>query len=100
VSPPRFLKNDIVFRHLPAVVLLLAVFALPFHLHFFTSAAQITQECSCYHGVRTQTGLAPAPSDSTPTVRTSFVDLYEPQSFTRLTTDSRSIRAPPSLSAL
>jgi hypothetical protein len=85
----------VVHHRLAAAVLLLAVFALPFHLHFFTPAAQLAQECSCYHGVRTQAGLAPAPADWTPTFQASFVVLHEPQLLGSHTFGSYAIRAPP-----
>jgi hypothetical protein len=87
-------------HRLAAAVLLLAVFALPFHLHFFTPTAQLAQECSCYHGVRTQAGLTPAPADYTPTIQASFVALYEPRGFSRLSIHFHAIRAPPAVAAL
>ena len=83
-------------RHVTATVLLLAVFALPFHLHFFTPTAQIAQECSCYHGVRTQAGLAPVAADWTPTFQASFLVLCEPQLLGSHSFGSYAIRAPPS----
>ena len=82
-------------RTLVGLVLVLAVFALPFHLHFFTPTAQIIQECSCYHGVRTQAGLAPASADWTPTFQASFVVPHKPQLFGSHLFGSYAIRAPP-----
>jgi hypothetical protein len=82
-------------HRLAAAVLLFAVFALPFHLHFFTPTVQLAQECSCYHGVRTQAGLAPVPADYTPTFQASFVVLHEPQLLGSHSFGSYAIRAPP-----
>jgi hypothetical protein len=93
-------SKRVVRKRLAAAVLLLAVFALPFHLHFFTPTAQLTQECSCYHGVRTQAGLGPVPADWTPTFQTSFIVLHEPQLLISHSFGSYSIRAPPHSSSL
>lgn len=88
-------KKSAAPNRLTAAVLLLAVFFLPFHFHLFNPAAQLSQECSCYQGARSQAGLAPAPADWTPTFQASFIVLYEPQIFGRLAFDSHAIRAPP-----
>jgi hypothetical protein len=100
VSRARFQPSGPVARHLTATVLLLAVFALPLHFHFFTPTAQLSQECACSHGVKSQAGLAPAPADWTPVFETSFVENYEPQVFTWLGAYSHAIRAPPYTSSL
>jgi hypothetical protein len=94
VSQPTA-KKSVASHRLTAVVLLLAVFALPFHFHFFTPTAKLSQECSCYQGARSQTGLAPALSDWTPAFHASFIVLHEPQVVGRLSFGSRAIRAPP-----
>ena len=75
--------------------LLVALFFLPLHFHPFTPAAQLTKECSCYHGLRTQAGLAPAQADWTPAFHASLVFAYEPQVFGWFSVDSHAIRAPP-----
>jgi len=86
------------FGHrLAAALLLTAVFALPFHFHFFSPTAQLSQECTCYHGVKTQTGPAPAATDWKPAVAAWLVHSFRPRLVTRIAIDSRSIRAPPSL---
>ena len=87
-------------QHLIAAFLLLAVFFLPLHFHSFTPAAQVSKECSCYHGGRTQAGLAPAPTDWTPTFQLSSVVVYELQVFGWHSFDSYAIRAPPSIASL
>ena len=48
-------------RYLIAGVLLLAIFFLPLHLHSFTPTTQVSEECSCYYGARTELGSAPTP---------------------------------------
>ncbi|MGH7767336.1 MAG: hypothetical protein ACREQP_07765 [Candidatus Binatia bacterium] len=82
-------------NRLTAAVLLLAIFALPLHFHFFTPTAKLNQECSCYQGARTQAVLAPAQADWIPAFQASFIDLDQPQVFGRLSFDSHAIRAPP-----
>ena len=89
-------KRGVISCYVTAAVLLLAVFALPLHLHFFTPTAQITQECSCYRGVRTQAGLAPVQADWTPTFQASFIVLHELQLLGAHSLGSYAIRAPPS----
>ena len=37
------------------------IFFLPFHFHPIASGPELSQECSCVCGTRTQTGLGPAP---------------------------------------
>jgi hypothetical protein len=84
-------------RRLFGAILLFFVFFLPLHFHFFSATAQLTQECSCYHGVRTQTGLTSAPADWAPFFQASFVEIYEPKVFSRLPIHFHAIRAPPSI---
>jgi hypothetical protein len=86
--------------HWIASLLLLTVFFLPLHLHFFTSTAQVNKECGCYYGGRTQADLARAPANFTPTFQVSSVVVYEPQVFAWSSFDSYAIRAPPSITSL
>ncbi len=44
-------------RRFVGLLLFLTVFLLPLHFHPLTVTAQITKECSCLFGSRTQTGL-------------------------------------------
>jgi len=92
---PSLNKQSFYLRVLVGSVLLIAFFFLPLHFHSLTPTAQLSQECSCYHGVRTQAGLAPAPADWTPTFQASFIVLHEPQVFERISLASHAIRAPP-----
>ena len=100
MSLPSRPQKGIGSRHLIASLLLLAVFFLLLHLHFFTSTAQVNKECSCYHGGRTQAGLAPAPANWTPTFQVSSVIVYGLQVFGWCSFDSCAIRAPPSIASL
>jgi hypothetical protein len=88
-------KNGSRTRRLLGAAVLFFVFFLPLHFHFFSPTAQLTQQCSCYHGVRTQAGLASTPTDCTPTFQAVTVETYEPQIFIRLSIYSLPIRAPP-----
>jgi hypothetical protein len=49
--------------------LLLFVFLLPFHFHF-SATAQVSKECSCVHGNRTQLALTAEISTCVPTLQT------------------------------
>ena len=95
-----FMKRGVGPHRVAAVILLLAVFFLPLHSHSFTPTAQVTKECSCYHGGRTQAGLAPALADWTPSLQASLIVAYEPQVLGWLSIKSHTIRAPPSASSL
>lgn len=94
------MKRSLESRRLIGAVLFLAVVFLPLHFHSFTVAAQLSKECSCYHGGRTQIGLAPASVDWTPAFEPAQVVLYEPEFFAWFSVDSHAIRAPPPLQAL
>jgi hypothetical protein len=92
---PSLNKQSFYSRTLVGSVLLIAFFFLPLHFHSLTPTAQLSQECSCYHGVRTQAGLVPVPADWTPTFQASFVVLHEPQLLGSHSFGSYAIRAPP-----
>lgn len=91
------MKKAFTSRRLIGAVLFLAVFFLPLHFHSFTVAAQFSKECSCYHGGRTQIGLAPASVDWTPAFEPAQVVLYEPEVSSWFSVDFHAIRAPPAL---
>ena len=87
-------------RRLIGAVLFLAVAFLPLHFHSFTVAAQFSKECSCYHGGRTQIGLAPAAIDWTPVFEPAQIVLYEPEVSSWFSVDFHAIRAPPFAASL
>lgn len=87
-------------RRLIGILLFLAVFFLPLHVHSATLAAQVTKECSCVHGARTQAGLAPELVSWTPFLACHFV-ANESQDFPwSLSILIRDIRAPPTPAGL
>ena len=76
-------------------LLLLSVFFLPLHYHPLGTAAQITKDCSCVHGTRTEVGLTSASVGST-LVFTTFRLTGDIQDSTgSLLIASGHIRAPP-----
>jgi hypothetical protein len=71
-------KTTLALYRAVSVAVLLLVFFLPLHFHI-SSAAQVTQDCSCVHGTRAQ--LAPPSGSATaapvllvtvPAARTEF----------------------------
>jgi hypothetical protein len=87
-------------RRLIGAGLLLAVFFLPLHFHFVTPTVQLTKECSCVYGMRTQAGPVAAATHWTPTFHVTFIVVYESQTFASILVHSRAIRAPPSFTSL
>ena len=84
-------------RRLIGTVLFLAVFFLPLHFHSFTLTSQISKECSCYHGGRTQVGLTPVTDDWSPIFQPFFLTVYEAQALACFSVNSHTIRAPPAI---
>jgi len=91
------MKRALNSRRLIGIVLFLAVFFLPLHSHAFTVTAQLGKECSCYHGGRTQVGLAPVTADWAPNFQPYLFVSYEPRVFDYSSVDSHAIRAPPAI---
>ena len=79
---------------------MLAVFFLPFHFHFITSVAEVSNEWSCYLEGRTHVALLPTTADWSPIFQPSFVVVCEPQVFGWLSIKSPIIRAPPLIFSL
>jgi hypothetical protein len=72
--------------------LILAVFSLPLHLHVTSPlASQVTKECICLQGSRTQANLATTSTVCAPVIAVCAVAL-----FTQVEFDSESIRIPSS----
>ena len=83
-----------------SLLLFLTVFFLPLHFHSVAAKAQVTKECSCVHGTRTEAGLAVAPFNWIPvlaaeTVASEFLDCLSYGRF-----QIHGIRAPPLTSSL
>jgi hypothetical protein len=76
-------------------LLLLSVFFLPLHYHPLGAAAQITKDCACIHGTRTELGLTSASADFTPVLAFLPVTGEIQDSSGYLLVQSGHIRAPP-----
>ena len=87
-------------RRLIGVGALLFFFFLPLHIHFFASALQFNQECSCVYGTRTQAGLVAAPIHWIPTFVAALIIAYEPQALGWISVHFKPTRAPPSIDSL
>jgi hypothetical protein len=79
-----------------SVGVLLFIFFLPLHVHFFTSAAKVNNECSCVNGTRSQAGPVAASVHWTPSFHATFIFVYQPQDIGAISVRSYAIRAPPS----
>jgi len=87
-------------RHWTAAVLLLALLALPLHIHAFSATPQLAQECSCYQGARTCAIALPQPADFVPSFQAIVVHHEQPELISRVDFDFHSIRAPPAIFSL
>jgi len=71
-------RNSVVrLRRWISALLFLSVFFLPLHIHFATAAtAQLSKECSCAQGTRTQlASIGSSPAFLMPVQTTSFAVL-------------------------
>ncbi len=94
----RVKPNNI--RRFVSAGILLFVFFLPLHFHSPTVAPQLAKECSCFHGNKTQTGLAPVLVTGVPVIDVQPVQVGQkdwPGTFRMF---DRHIRAPPSQASL
>lgn len=92
---PTVKARSIDTRHWTAAFLLLALLALPLHIHAFSPTPQLAQECSCYQGARTCAVEVPQPADFVPSLQATVVDDEQPGLISRVAFDFHSIRAPP-----
>jgi hypothetical protein len=86
-------------RRLIGTGLLLFVFFLPLHSHL-SAPAQVTKECSCVHGSRTQMGLGPVQISAAPALLSSLLVTKEPTLVALRFVNLRAIRAPPHIASL
>jgi hypothetical protein len=78
--------------------LFLSVFALPLHFHAASAlTSQVTKECSCLHGTRTQLGLVADAFQFAPALHFDLEPSLEPKCFSQVVADLSNIRAPPAL---
>jgi hypothetical protein len=87
-------------RRFVGTAILLFVFFLPLHHHFYTSAAQAREDCVCQHGNLTLLNLAPIqvhliPQFSVSALLQPAFCIPEPHSVS-----CKTIRAPPRISSL
>ena len=94
VFSPR-MRHPHSLRRFVSAGILLFVFFLPLHFHPVAATAQVTKECSCVHGNRTEAGLAATPINWIPvlTAQTVAKDFFDSLSYVRY--QIHGIRAPP-----
>ena len=94
------LKNASTPRWL-GVFVALAVFFLPLHFHLTSAmASQVTKECGCLHGTRTQLALAAeAPQQSLP-IELAAVVIERDSFISQRLTEPQKVRGPPLFTSL
>jgi hypothetical protein len=81
-----------------SAIVFVCVFALPLHFHAVSAlTSQVTKQCSCLHGTRTQLGLVGVAIQSAPLVHVDLQPSLGPQHFSQISPDLATIRAPPIL---
>ena len=83
------------YNRLLGVLLLFAFFFLPLHSHPHQGTAQVTKECACIQGSRSEIGLPPAAASPAPLFIEFAHQFLEPQFSSCETSSFGSIRAPP-----
>jgi hypothetical protein len=79
-----------------SVLLFVTVFSLAFHFHAASAlTSQITKECSCVHGTRTQIGLTAVALQCVPALQFNLQESLQPQLIPQVVSGSQAIRAPP-----
>ena len=95
ISAPLRSKNASTQRWV-GVFLVLAVFFLPLHFHLASAmASQVTKECGCLQGNRTQLSPTAAPAASAPVMAICAVELDPQVEFESHSIQIPSSRAPP-----
>jgi len=82
-------------RRLVSAAVLLFVFFLPLHVHFFTAATKVNNECSCVNNTRTQAAPVTVAIHWAPTFDATPVAVDKSQEFLAPQVQSYAIRAPP-----
>jgi hypothetical protein len=82
-------------RRYIGAVLFLFVFTLPLHFHPATESSQISQECGCYYGGRTQLGPMPAPVVLVPASEVVLLVAHTTKTPPAVVAEAASARAPP-----
>jgi hypothetical protein len=73
----------------------LFIFFLPFHFHPITSVPELSHECSCVYGTRTQIGLGPAPLVLIVSASFSLVAFDTSEAPSKVDVEFESARGPP-----
>ena len=92
--------TDAVSRRWVSIFLFLAVFFLPLHFHAAVTTPQLAKECSCFHGSRTQAGVAAPPARSVPVVTYQLIEFCFQTELVLQAIPIKAGRAPPSLVSL
>ena len=87
-------KNRWSSRRLLSIGLLLFIFFLPLHFHF-SSASQLSKECSCAQGTRTQLALSDHAPISFSQLPAIFVTLLATSVWIDTYSRPQNVRAPP-----
>lgn len=87
--------GQVLVRRCIGVILFLFVFTLPLHFHPATESSQVSQECNCYYGGRTQLGPAPVLVILVPIYEVVLLDNRRAENPTAVVIESESARAPP-----
>jgi hypothetical protein len=90
-----FIRENVGARGLVGAALLVFVFFLPLHFHAVDESRQLTHECSCVHGTRTQLGSAPSSVIAAIAPAVFFVMAERVESLVSLAVESDFARAPP-----
>ena len=91
VSTPRWL----------GVFLALAVFFLPLHFHVtLANASQVTKECGCLHGTRTQLATAATAQQAALPIEITAVVIDKESSSNNTWSDPQKARGPPTFTSL
>ena len=90
-----FMRKQVGARRLVGAALLLFVVFLPLHFHPVDESHQISHECACIHGTRTQ--LASTPSSAILAIAPAVfvVTAERVEALISLVVESDSARAPP-----
>jgi hypothetical protein len=88
--------NAFKLRRWISVLLFVAVFSLPLHFHAVSAVtSQITKECNCVHGTRTQIGLTAVTTQCAAALQFNLQDSLQPQVISQIVSGFQAIRAPP-----
>ena len=90
-----FLRKQVGARRLVGAALLLFVVFLPLHFHPADESRQISHECNCIHGTRTQLASIPSSAILAIVPAVLFVMAERVESLVSLAVESDFARAPP-----